>query len=616
MHKARITFWCTSLAAVLVISGAQAFGQAPRIANPGFFQKVPVPVSSSFTFLASEQGKQLLLHSPNPNAKMVLRRFFGSAVANQWPMYPLLKPQTGVRPLPQGPTVAGCGTASGTEFNLEPASSPGSGPVPQNTPPVDFIPGFLTGGTANTDLVVQTGTDYRYFLYGLGAWDGSQNGIYVHRDATQACYGGTDFELGNPPIPDPLHAGQTMPDDGGLGRVVADATNSQFIFTDLRFNEETAGVGLLRVPAVNFTSTVKCPKGTENLAQAMTCVGTTAVLLGASEEDQADFENLTQDPRASGTGAGDIYVTWTDIDNDFTPTTQINLVACKAKFASIKDCSSPVVVSGSDTEVTYSGVSVVPGTGANAGKITVSYVNAGAFPYQGKMAVCTPKGAPVAPVCAAATLVATESQPVTSLADNAFRVNTIPVIANRADASGQTTFAVWAHCKTLSTAPLNPQACLDSDVVMKTSTNLGTSWSAVTTVDAGVGTHEFMPAISVDNTQSITNIAYYKTSDSLHYKNRTEVYLKQIPSGSTTPGAAIVVTTSPDSPAGDPNLSQYLVSYQYGDYIGISARSTAAAAGKGIAYIGFTNDSRLGTYGISPTVQNPESNNTVSRVTY
>jgi len=71
----------------------------------------------------------------------------------------------------------------------------------------------------------------------------------------------------------------------------------------------------------------------------------------------------------------------------------------------------------------------------------------------------------------------------------------------------------------------------------------------------------------------------------------------------------------------DPNLP--LFAPQYGDYIGVSGRSTAATVGSGRAYIGFTNDSRLGTYqcpvpicAAAGAAQNPESNNTVSKITY
>jgi hypothetical protein len=380
---------------------------------------------------------------------------------------------------------------------------------------------------------------------------------------------------------------------------------------------------------------VTCPNGTQSPAQAITCAGAIAVALGASQEDNEDFDNSTQDPRASGAGAGDIYVTWTRFDNDFVPSTEIDLAVCKATFASLADCSTPIIVSGgADTVVQFAWLSVVPGTGANAGKLTVVYMNTNTSTgnTEIKMAVCTPHGAPAAPTCAAPTVVTIVKTPISSsaigtilfgggLADNTFRIFTMTKVANRADTGGgQTTFLVWDTCKVqpyTTTGGTFSAPCMDADVQMASSTNLGASWTFAA-LDAGTGTHEFFPAISVDNTQNITNVAYYKTTDPLHYKNRIEVGLRQIPAASTTPGALVVVTTSSDSANGDPNLP--LFAPQYGDYIGVSAHSTGGV-GTGRAYIGFTNDSRLGNFcqpvcTVANTAQNPESNNTVSKITY
>lgn len=252
---------------------------------------------------------------------------------------------------------------------------------------------------------------------------------------------------------------------------------------------------------------------------------------------------------------------------------------------------------------------MVPGGGPNAGKITITYVN---FAFETiRFVVCTPHGAPAAPTCTAPTTIATEANPIISpLTDNSFRIAFIPAIANRADGTtGQTTFVVWNHCKVPEFLPLGGFDCPDTDVVMATSTNLAT-FSAATAVDATTGTHEFMPAISVDPAQNITNIAYYHTPDAFHYKNTTQVLLKQIPSGSTTPGAATPVTTSPDSPAGDANLGVFFP--EYGDYIGVAARGSGGA-GNSRAYIGHTNDSRLGIYN---GAMNGDSNNHMSKVTY
>jgi hypothetical protein len=600
--------------------GPQLFAQSPYSVNPGIFQNFRAPVSTMQAFLASPQGQQMLLHSPSPHAKALLMRYFGSTVASQWPAKLLMTgPSGSVSP---SATVTGCGTASGTRFNLEPATNP----VPQNEPPVDFLPSKLTGGTANTDMVVQSANDFRGLVT---ATFGGLTGVYVHRDATQACYGGTDFELGSPTIADPLQAGQSLMGEGDP-RVTADPSRSQFILTDLRMDEFTSAIGLRRVSATNLSNTTTCPKGTQTIAQAATCFGTAAVALGASQEDNEDFDNSTQDPRSSGTGAGDIYVTWTRFDNDFVPSTEIDLQVCTATFTTLANCSPQIVVSAAaDTDVQYSWLSVVP-AGTNAGKLTVVYMNYTTGTTQIKMAVCTPNGAPKAPTCAVPTVVTTLATPITSfseegftiggLSDNTFRIESMAKVANRGDG---TTFIVWDTCKVqpfTASGSTFDSPCMDADVKLGVSTNLGASWTfPAAGVDIGTGTHEFFPAISVDNEQNITNIAYYKTEDTLLYKNRTRVVLKQIPAGSTTPGALILVTTSVDSPNGDPNIP--LFAPQYGDYIGVSGRSTSATAGTGRAYIGHTNDSRLGTFictfcSGATGAQNPESNNHVSKVTY
>jgi len=145
---------------------------------------------------------------------------------------------------------------------------------------------------------------------------------------------------------------------------------------------------------------------------------------------------------------------------------------------------------------------------------------------------------------------------------------------------------------------------------LKTSADLGATWSALVPVDASAGTHEFDPAITVDSGQNITKIAYYHNTDALHFKNRTQVLVKQIPAGSTTPGTAIVLTTVPDSPEGDANFG--LAGGGLGDHLGIAAHGTGTLGGS-TSYVAHTNNARLGVYF---GLQNAESNNHVSKFTY
>lgn len=591
-----------SLALVLMvplICGPALLGQTVNPSNPGIFQYFATPVSSQLAFLASQQGGQVLLHSPAPNAKALLTRFHPELVS-LYPQKPLLKAPSGT--LAPAITVTGCGTASGTQMNLE-------GPinaVPQNTESIDFLLHRLTGGTgtANTDLVMETANDNR----GFSAFAGNQTLIAVHRDPTAPCYTGPtvgkDFEMPNPFIPDPLLAGDVAR-SAGQARVVADKTGDQFIVADLRFGAGVAGIGLRRIAASNLISTSLCPPGTISVGLAPACTGANAVIVSATDDESVDFPGLAQDRRATGTGAGNIYVTNTAFDF-VTFSTEIHLTACTRTFVTLAQCSPTATISSStDFDAQFSSVSVVP-SGNASGTITVVYIAGTTL----KFVKCTPKGAPLAPACSAPTTIMTDPNVLNSfsglMGNSGLNVRTIPVHIDRGDSiTGQTTFVAWARCKVSTFG-----ACPDADVVMTTSATLGASWSAMAALDATPGTHEFDPAIALDDGQNITKVAYYHTPDSLHFKNRTVVDLKEILSGSVIPGAVVPITTAPDSPEGDANF--FFGAAGLGDYLGIAAHGTGGA-GNSVSYIGHTNNARLGTYNGVP---NAESNNHVSKAIY
>jgi hypothetical protein len=493
----------------------------------------------------------------------------------------------------------GCGTASGTLFNLEGSFNP----VPQNEPPVDFlynrIPASLGG---NRDLIVQHGNDWR----GLGFVPQSETtAIYVHRSDSTAC--GPDFEMGNAPI-GPFRSAFDP-------QVVADANNDQFLFTDVRFGPGT-GVGLRRIAAANLLNTSVCPNGTLSISQANTCSGPAAVVIDQSN-NTADWTGLAQDPRqvGSGTGSGDIYVV--NISQIPHSTQSIHLTACKALFTSLSDCSQTISIDTAN-QVNAPRVSVVP-AGPNQGIITITYnvydnTSSGCstgspFCNDIKFVVCTPNGAPAPPSCAASTLVAVEHNPVYSIAGGRFPVYTVPVHANRADGStGQTTFVVWTRCKVDATAyPFSGDDCPDADILMAWSKNLGSTWTQ--TALETIIRHQFQPAIAVDASTGITDIVYNQTVD--YYNSIDLVILVQIPAGSTSGVQAIYVTRFGNNASADPHLQ---VSQLYGDYMGIAVKGTGMPGGSR-AYVGHTKNARLGTY-VQPGVTAPDLNNHVSLVIY
>lgn len=594
--RARPTLLIQAALTLLTLCATQAIAQeSSRFPpNTGIYQDVNAPISPTTRFLASERGKQYLLHSSNPSALGLLHWFHPEAVS-QYPLEPLKKAPVGPAAhlvSRAGITPTGCGTTTGTVMNLEPAANA----VGQYAPGVDFILSELGSGK---DLVAEYGMDTRAEF---GIFD-SMAAIYVHRDSTQDCYGGTDFEMSNPPITDPNDSTKMM--SGTTGQMVADPNpaHKQFIFADTRFDELTSGVGLWRMPASNWESTSKCPAGTLSPTQSAVCAGTNGIVVFASEDNASESVALAQDPRTSGTGAGDIYVV-SPSKRDLR--TVILLSACKATFASISDCSSPLILSGS-TGGGLPSVAVVGG-GPNAGAIAISY---GVLPDTLKFLSCTPNGAPNPPTCTSSHTVTSDTNIFTQLTNNPLpEIGIWPQIAARTDSGGQTLFLVWSDCKAGEfTSDL--YGCPESQIVMATNTSL-TSPAWTEHHIYGTGEDRFSPSVAYDPGQGIITVAYYATVSDL-YKNRTRMAVNQVPVGSTTPGSTVVLNTSYDSLQGDGT--------EFGFGQELQNASVAAhggtSSGSSRVYVGFTSNARQGTYtGTGGNFSNTQADNAILRATY
>jgi hypothetical protein len=581
-------------AVLILVAGCATQGFAQdfqRSQNTGIFEGATAPLSPALRFLASEAGKQRMLHSSNPGVLPLLKWFHPEAVG-QYPQKPLFKqrPAGTVRPDVHRDTVVvtGCGNTSGTVMNLEPATNA----VGQYGPMVDFLLSALGSGK---DLVAEYGEDDRYYE---GTFD-SFSAMYVHRDPTVSCYGGTDFEMGNPPIADPFNQGYLL--DGGLGaRILADPGTTgrpaQFIVADMRFDDITSGIGLRRIPATSLESTTICPAGTLTSTQEATCAGSTGIIVEASEDNYADAPVLTQDPRSSGTGAGDIYVVSASVRE---LRTVILLTACKAAFATASDCSTPVLLEGS-VDSGRPGVAVVGG-GPNAGTIAISFVNEYGFAYVS----CTPAGAPAPPVCSKSSSIYTDTNLYSTLTDNpGFSPQTWPVLAARTDSGGQTLFLVWSDCKLAS---YELSGCPQSQIVMATTTAVtNPTWTFAHI--SGASGHHFLPSVAFDSGQDIINVSYYSTGSNT-YKNGVLMALNQFAPGSTTPESTIFLTGSYDSVQGDGTA--YGAGF-LGDYVGLAAHG-GSASGSSRVYVGFTNNARIGIYS---GIGNTQADNNVSRGTY
>jgi len=596
MRSSRPKVWILAVLTLMAVSATQVIAQQAARAfppNTGRYKDVEAPLSPTTRFWASEQGKDFLLHTSSPGALGLLKWFHPEAVS-QWPQEPRRKAQSGSNQLSPALTVTGCGTTTGTVMNLESSTNP----VGQYGPSVDFILSELGSGK---DLVAEYGLDTRYEL---GIFD-SASAMYVHRDGTQQCYGGTDFEMGNPPIMDPNDHSEFMT-AAGEGRLIADpnSAHKQFIVADVRYDGLTSGVGLRRIAASNLESTSTCPAGTLSISHEATCAGTNAIIVFASEDNASDTVAIAQDPRTSGTGAGDIYLVSPSV-RDLR--TVILISACKATFTSISDCSSPAILSGS-TSGAIPSVTVVGG-GPNAGAIAITYgISNGGFSGTLKYVSCTPNGAPNAPTCTSSHTITTDNNLYETLTGvPAVELSPWPQIVARTDSGGQTLFAVWSDCA-VGVYTTGLYGCPEAQVVMATATSVTSpSWTLHHIFGPG---HRFLPNVAYDPGQGIVNVAYYYTVSDL-YKSRSRIAINQVPAGSTTPGSTTVLNTSYDSMEGD-GTSFGFFSFNLGDFVGVAAHG-GSASGSSRVYVGFTSNARQGTYG---TVTNTQADNDILRATY
>jgi hypothetical protein len=499
-----------------------------------------------------------------------------------------------------------CGAAFGTQFNLEPNTHA----VPQQLESVDFIP---NGVGLNEDLVVGGAYDFRGGGLGSPApkgviWDGSVSGYYVHRSTAADC--SPQFEGGLPPI---VSAGKTYLGNGGVA-IAADPVRNAFFAADLRFGstDNVSAVGLFRAASATLMNSTLCPNGTHTAAQAKSCwEAAPAVVLDPNPPGgftaTIDPPSVTVDERASkaGVGAGDVYVAFGKLN---ATTGGIALVACANSTLS---CSTPIIIS--NTSPTFGSVDAHVQVRPD-GNITVTYVDQNnASSNTIHFVMCTPSGAPKAPVCSTPTVVANENQALAvgtfgSLSGLNLQVFTAVRHSDRLEADGKTvtTFVVWDRCKTFFP---NSTTCLNAQVVLSTSTDGGKTWSAPAAVNSSAG-HQFFPWISTDESTGTVNIVYYNTSPDTFHK-RIVVSLNQIAAGSTTIGAPIRMTGTPAPWDADPTQNPLAIGFDF--HIGMKARGMGTP-GFSRVYASFTSTAdRPGIYGGQPL---PEQNNNLQKLTY
>ena len=437
---------------------------------------------------------------------------------------------------------------------------------------------LLGRGRDGADLVVGAGLDGRPLDF-----VGYPNPVYYAERDNANCV--ADFEGGVPGITDGI-LGTFVPLQG-YPQVVADPVHDAFFLAAVFASDTNLAVGIIRSTAANLLNTTNCPNGTQRSPAFCWTVGSVTNIV--PENTFVSNPTIGVDQRKKGTGASDVYNTtsWS-YENNQGQQAQIILAACTNAEL---NCSSSVIISGSDTQA------VMPSVQVRAdGGITVSYANLVIrnfeyFEYEMKFVNCKPQGAPNPPSCSAPVLVTNEKHPgVVTPGDE---LNTTDVAFPRhvdrleADHKTVTTFYIYDQCAVATyTAREVPQTCSKTQVAMTYSTDGGSTWSPIVPISPKTPGQQFLGNIALDESTGTVNIAYYSSQND-PLKLRTQIFLAQVPPGQTTVGAINQVTSQLyDGPTG-------FLQFDQGDpaaccdYIGVAAAGTGKS-GQSHVYIHYT----------------------------
>lgn len=544
---------------------------AHKQAIPEAFRQFRIQPSGPLRFLASEEGRSFLKATGHPLAKAAILAFGEPAKTTAVPQSWFGRAGAAEESASAEPAASGCNGPEGARFNLEPRPNA----VPQNQASADFLLNRLGAGE---DLIVGAANDWRGNLTSGVNWDQSVSGYYVHRAVAADC--SVQFEGG---LPGFTAQGNT---EMGTGNVVvaADPARDAFYMADVRFGSaSTGGVGLFRTSAATLLNPVTCASGTHTASQAASCwTATPPVLLFAQPvfDSVNDLPRIAVDQRATGTGAGNVYVAVEQFDFN-TYSSSIQMVACTPALS----CSAPATVSAAaSTAAAFPYVQVRPD-----GLVTVSFVNGNPDGSDSIMfATCTAGGAPHAPACSAPSLVTQVANPIgsTSMININLLAFTYPKHASRAETGGTfTSFLSYEDCKD----PFQ-QVCLNAEVLMTMSADNGQTWSSPVSVDTSTG-HHFYPAMAVDASTGVVHLTYYSaTGDKFNHEVR--VLRNQIAAGATTLGTVQLVTQVLDPIDGDP---QSLGLFQSDLFTGAIARGTGKS-GQSRLYTSFDSTIVPGAY--------------------
>ncbi|HTT65865.1 MAG TPA: hypothetical protein VMG35_28640 [Bryobacteraceae bacterium] len=481
----------------------------------------------------------------------------------------------------------GC-SPNGRVFNLQGPKNA----VGQFNETVAVLPG---AGAHGTDLVFGTALDARA-LPPLGFLPGQDADAFYVQRANSACAADVEGEM--PPIQS--NTGDVY-NIFGNPVVTADPARGAFFAADLRYSGQFA-VGVMKATRATLLNTSACPNGTEaNPAACFVPVAQLANIVSLNSSSGLFSPSLSVDQRTAGTGAGDVYIAVAQNNADGT-TASISLSACAN---TLRDCSRPMVISGSDTRTSNPWVAVRPDGG-----VTVSYVEREANTPVSAMDIrfvnCQPGGSPNAPTCTAPAPVIREPQPAgvpgevllspqyVNPLELAAPDLTYPKHVDRLESDGTTvtTFLVYDRCETsgITGDEIFVPLCPKTDVVILSTTDGGATWSPAQKVSNASG-QQFFGNLALDASTGTVNIAYYSTeNDAL--KTAMQIFLAQVAPGETSPGAPVQITaTLYDGPLGGFNGDEELP----GSYLGIAAGGTGQP-GQSRVYIHFSGSVTPGNY--------------------
>ncbi len=586
-----------------------------------------VPPSEPFRWGLSRQAQRLLAFSPQANAQFLVG-LAGGTISSPGNASPNQQVDFETRQLQGG---GACGASFGTKFNLEPATgdpalniyhfideSFGSNavlttPLRKDEESVDFLPNAGLGGS---DVIVEAHNDFRGFFGFVDPnrpgtlLNGSVTGVEVHiANSTGTADCTPSYEMGTPQVASPLVSGDILL---GFGDPVvkANPTNGNIYVADLHAGSMSTAVGVFKTTGSTLTSCQ--PVGTTNEGDPTAClpvhvlVNPLEFLPRVTTGRQGTVHDavlnvspdMAVDERPSGIGAGDVYITGSQLDFSHIEKSGIGLEVCDS---TLTKCSPYGIVSNQQGFAADLPNVQVRSDGGISITYVVTHTNfihqsfGTSLPITFSLDImyisCTPNGAPNFPQCRVPQLITTETQPLNSthllppdgsLAGNLFPVFTHAVHDNRDDFSGTKTYVVWAACHETSTnfslffSFVCPKADLKYAFADTTGNSMAPKWQGPFTFDADPG-HQFMPMVRTDASRGIVNVAYYTGVDDLMYLHRYKVTLRQILPGSDAPTPPLLSGMLSVDPSGNFNEQNASI----GDCLGVAGRG-------GRAYIGFT----------------------------